>query len=242
MTTISEKADLRPAHLADFLKTARPGHRGSHYITDLKCTGLSLRLKGEKVSFFLRYKGVNKTLGWGHDGEGWYIPSIKVARELADKVKRQIDFGGEPFAEEFLRQHHHAAENNLDLSHDDIIREMRPKVGTWTLQQCIDKAIEDKTAETATKPWRETTVSTLQSTFAKPEFADLLKCPPSTSSVATSNAFAISCSRNMPPPPPRGKLSRISAPFCLIASPSTEDNLAWIASSLGGGFSLLGER
>ena len=109
MTTISEKADLRPMHLANFLKAARPGHKGSHYITDLKCTGLSLRLKGEKVSFFLRYKGVNKTLGWGHEGEGWYIPSIKTARELADKVKRQIDFGGASFAEEFLRQHHHAS-------------------------------------------------------------------------------------------------------------------------------------
>ncbi|ANV24599.1 hypothetical protein [Agrobacterium pusense] len=177
MSTISEKADLRPSHLADFLKAARPRHKGNHYITDLKCTGLSLRLKGEKVSFFLRYKGINKTLGWAHAGEGWYIPSIKAGRELADKVKRQIDFGGEPFAEEFLRQHHHATENNLDLSHDDIVREMRPKVGTWTLQQCIEKAIEDRTADTATKPWRETTVSTLKSTFAKPEFADLLDMP-----------------------------------------------------------------
>lgn len=60
MTTISEKADLRPSHLADFLKAARPGHKGSHYITDLKCTGLSLRLKGEKVAFFLRYKGISR--------------------------------------------------------------------------------------------------------------------------------------------------------------------------------------
>lgn len=177
MSIISEKADLRPSHLADFLKAARPGHKGNHYITDLKCTGLSLRLKGEKVSFFLRYKGINKTLGWAHAGEGWHIPSIKAGRDLADKVKRQIDFGGEPFAEEFLRQHHHATENNLDLSHDDIVREMRPKVGTWTLKQCIEKAIEDKTADTATKPWRETTVSTLKSTFAKPEFASLLDMP-----------------------------------------------------------------
>lgn len=177
MTTNSEKADLRPTHLADFLKTARPGHKGSHYITDLKCAGLSLRLKGEKVSFFLRYKGINKTLGWGHAGEAWHIPSIKAARELADKVKRQIDFGGEPYAEEFLRQHHHAIENNLALSHDDIVREMRPKTGTWTLRQCIEKTIEDKTADTATKAWRKTTVSTLNSTFAKPEFADLLEIP-----------------------------------------------------------------
>ena len=177
MATISEKADLRPSHLADFLKAARPGHKGNHYITDLKCSGLSLRLKGEKVSFFLRYKGVNKTLGWGHDGEGWYIPSIKAARELAGKVKRQIDFGGEPFAEEFLRQHHHAVENKLELSHDDIVREMRPRAGTWTLKRCIEKTIGDKTADTAAKPWRETTVSTLKSTFAKPEFADLLDMP-----------------------------------------------------------------
>ncbi|OLP58117.1 hypothetical protein BJF93_05655 [Xaviernesmea oryzae] len=177
MTTISDKADLRPSHLTDFLKAACPGHRGSHYITDLKCTGLSLRLKGEKVAFFLRYKGISKTLGWAHEGEAWYIPSIKAARELADKVKRQIDFGGEPYAEEFLRQHHHVVENKLDLTHDDIVREMRPKVGTWTLQQCIDKTIEDKTADTATKPWRAPTVSTLRSTFAKPEFADLLDMP-----------------------------------------------------------------
>ncbi|MDP9837689.1 integrase [Neorhizobium huautlense] len=177
MTTISEKADLRPSHLSDFLKAARPGHKGSHYITDLKCTGLSLRLKGEKVAFFLRYKGISKTLGWAHEGEGWYIPSIKAARELADKVKRQIDFGGEPYAEEFLRQHHHVVENNLNLSHDDIIREMRPKSGTWTLQRCIEKTIEDKTDSKATKPWRDTTVSTLKSTFSKPEFADLLNMP-----------------------------------------------------------------
>lgn len=177
MTTISDKADLRPSHLADFLKTARPGHKGNHYITDLKCPGLSLRLKGEKVAFFLRYKGINKTLGWAHKGEGWYISSIKAARELADKVKRQIDFGGEPYAEEFLRQHHHVVENKLDLTHDDIVREMRPKIGTWTLQQCIDKTIEDKTADTAAKPWRETTVSTLKSTFSKLEFADLLNMP-----------------------------------------------------------------
>lgn len=177
MTTISEKTELRPAHLADFLKSARPGHKGSHYITDLKCTGLSLRLKGEKVSFFLRYKGVNKTLGWGHEGEAWHIPSIKAARELSDKVKRQIDFGGEPYAEEFLRQYHHAVENKLDLSHDDIVREMRPRAGTWTLQRCMERTIEDKTADTATKPWRDTTVTTLKSTFAKPEFADLLEMP-----------------------------------------------------------------
>ncbi|MBB2678941.1 UNVERIFIED_ORG: hypothetical protein GGI61_002501 [Rhizobium esperanzae] len=174
MTTKSDKADLRPAHLTDFLKAARPGHKGSHYITDLKCIGLSLRLKGEKVSFFLRYKGVNKTLGWGHDGEAWHIPSIKAARELADKVKRQIDFGGETYAEEFLRQHHHSVENNLDLSHDDIVREMRPKVGTWTLRQCIERAITDKTADDASDPWRESTVSTLKSTFAKSEFTELL--------------------------------------------------------------------
>ncbi|UWM76067.1 hypothetical protein N1937_02110 [Rhizobium sp. WSM4643] len=177
MTTKSDKADLRPTQLTDFLKAARPGHKGSHYITDLKCTGLSLRLKGEKVSFFLRYKGVNKTLGWGHEGEAWYIPSIKAARELADKVKRQIDFGGETYAEEFLRQYHHAVENKLDLSHDDIVREMRPRAGTWTLQRCMERTIEDKTAHTATKPWRETTVTTLKSTFAKPEFADLLEMP-----------------------------------------------------------------
>lgn len=177
MATISDKADLRHSHLADFLKKASPGHKGSHYITDLKCTGLSLRLKNEKVAFFLRYKGINKTLGWAHEGEAWYIPSIKAARELAEKVKRQIDFGGDAHADEFLRQHHHAVENNLGLSHDDIIREMRPRAGTWTLRRCIEQTIEDKTAKSAAKPWRGPTVSTLKSTFAKPEFKDLLEMP-----------------------------------------------------------------
>jgi integrase len=170
----SEKVDLRPHHLNQLLKVAGTAAGGNQIYSDAGCRGLSVRLRGQKISWVLRYDGATYTLGWTWEGEPWHIANVKSARELAASVKAQHDFGGRPHAEEYIRLWHDNRKNELGQTHEQIVRQMRPKTNSWTLRECIAKTIADKTDPKVKKPWSDAYVGDIERTFAKEAFKTLL--------------------------------------------------------------------
>ncbi len=136
-----------------------------HEWLDQSNKGLTLRLRGKKVVWICKTNSVAKLIGVAFPRDDpWKMTAPTKAREVHAHVKAILK--DDPTKIDSFLAAFHATKDVRQA-----IEAMKPKPTTWSLMQCVEQYIEDKTAENAEKPIKPKTVKDVRLTFNRPEFA-----------------------------------------------------------------------
>lgn len=148
---------------------------------DLKVTGLVLRLRGGRLSWIVKHRGQSVTLG-----AAWPLTDRRViksagdARKIAVEIKSVVDLDARQ-VESWLSAYFGSGRDSKVA-----VDVMRPYADTWSLQECIDQTIKDKTSKRARESdlISEATEKDIRTTFNRPCWTDALAEPAALLTVA----------------------------------------------------------
>ncbi|ARQ56941.1 integrase family protein [Rhizobium sp. Kim5] len=164
-------------HIDEAERMAKAGMPTGHVeiYADDATSGLQLRVQGKRAFWVLKYGPATKTLGYvfAEKAPHRLITAVSEARELAAEAKKVLDDDPRKF-ESFLSTYYAIQERDPEQAR----KEARGQVNTWTLRQCIEYVIEDRTLPGAKEPLKNP--YEYQLTLKRPELQTLLDQPVAT--------------------------------------------------------------
>lgn len=140
---------------------------------DDSVSGLQLRVQGQRAFWALKYGSSTKNIGDVHSPKPTTreVPSITEARELAGSCKKVLDSVPD-LLDAILNRYFEEPVGQRNF--EDARTGIRRKATTWTLQQCFDFVIEDRTKEKAAEPIGELYADELRLSLRRPQMKDVL--------------------------------------------------------------------
>ncbi|MCO5152842.1 MULTISPECIES: hypothetical protein [unclassified Shinella] len=179
MTTI--RAILDDEHIRAAAQRAADPTPNKALVTyaDDRITGLQIRCQGKQAFWSLRYGKWTKVLGYVFPDAKRHVPSIGEARELAKATKEILD-DDEQLLDPFFAKYYSIRET-YGKKRIEAIRaarkEMRSKATTWSLRQCFEFVIEDRTRAGALKPIKKGYKEELELCVRRPQMKPLMDRP-----------------------------------------------------------------
>lgn len=138
--------------------------------------GLQLRVQGQRAFWTLKYGKSTKNVGEVYSPKPMTreVPSITEARELAGSCKKVLDSVPDLF-DPILNRYFEEPVGQRNF--EDARTGIRRKATTWSLQQCFDFVIEDRTKEKAVEPVGELYADELRLSLRRPQMKDVLTKP-----------------------------------------------------------------
>lgn len=148
------------------------GEPAGYTLTDRSHKGLALRLKGGTVSWLVKTSTWTKLVGYAYPtSHAWALKGVAEAREIAGHVQALKRNGEDGLVDAYL-----AARHTLK-DHDAAVSSLRPNATTWTLRECVEMTVRERTAKNASRPLKPRSVEDWNNTFGKPELSGLMDTP-----------------------------------------------------------------
>ncbi|MGO7115612.1 hypothetical protein ACCS79_03770 [Rhizobium johnstonii] len=171
---------------------SRPFDDGDRIYSDPDARGLELRVQGEKAAWVARYAKKTVTIGYAAikdvkqaRSEPRMLTSVAEATQLNGTLRGLIDKDLaliKPFLSSYYAAPDPYDRNLWDAAAAAEAHLAREKIegehdNAWTLQECLDTFILDRTAKGANEPLKKNSVDVFLTTFRRPEFAEALTQP-----------------------------------------------------------------
>lgn len=179
MTTI--RAILDEEHIKAAAQRAADTTANKPLVTyaDDRMTGLQIRCQGKQAFWSLRYGKWTKVLGYVFPDLKRHVTSIGEARELAKAAKEILD-DDEQMLDPFLSKYYSIRESYGKKRTEAIKvarKEMRTKAKTWSLRECFEFVIEDRTRAGALRPIKKGYKQELELCMRRPQMKALIDRP-----------------------------------------------------------------
>ncbi len=160
----------------EFAKNGTPDGK-TFTFSDKGQIGFRLSVQGDKASYLFKTKTATKTLGRAHPADDFQFVTLRQARELFQEVNRLMKSGLTAEAAALIKCYHSQSTKSIARA----IKDSRPlpaeEPKTWTLRECFDHMIADKSATTQKKPMSDNHRRDLEVTRDRSEFAKLMSKP-----------------------------------------------------------------
>lgn len=141
-------------------------------LTDKGHKGLALRVSGGQATWMVKTSSYTKVLGYAYPpSHAWAVRGVVEPKEIAGHVQALMRNGEGHLVDAYL-----AARHTLK-DHAKAVASLRPNATTWTLRECVDMTVKQRTAKNASKPLKPRSVEDWNNTFGKPELAVLINTP-----------------------------------------------------------------
>ncbi|WP_155275921.1 hypothetical protein [Agrobacterium tumefaciens] len=178
MASKTTRVKIAKAHITDAAKKAEAGMPTGviEIFADDAVAGLQLRVQGQRAFWTLKYGTSTKNVGEVYSPKPMTreVPSITEARELAGSCKKVLDSVPDLF-DSILNRYFEEPVGQRNF--EDARTGIRRKATTWTLQQCFDYVIEDRTKEKAPEPIGDLYADELRLSLRRPQMKDVLTKP-----------------------------------------------------------------
>jgi len=178
MASKTTRVKIAKAHITDAAKKAEAGMPTGviEIYADDAVAGLQLRIQGQRAFWTLKYGTSTKNVGEVYSPKPMTreVPSITEARELAGSCKKVLDSVPDLF-DSILNRYYEEPVGQRNF--EDARTGIRRKATTWTLQQCFDFVIEDRTKEKAVEPIGDLYADELGLSLRRPQMKDVLTKP-----------------------------------------------------------------
>ncbi len=175
-----------------FVALAKKGGAKSQMVSGSGDTkNLSLRVRGNTVTWFFRYKSRTTAIGYPYDYSDMKIDSVKEAINLVPMLRKEFDGANaddpivsvNKFVNAYFNYKDRLTEgekpeaiNYIDVK-KTITADRIPKQATWTLAECIEQMLEDRARVTHTNPLSGPSAEDYRRTMKRPECADIMNTP-----------------------------------------------------------------
>jgi hypothetical protein len=175
MASKTTRVKIAKAHITDAAKKAEAGMPTGviEIFADDAVAGLQLRVQGQRAFWTLKYGTSTKNVGEVYSPKPMTreVPSITEARELAGSCKKVLDSVPDLF-DSILNRYFEEPVGQRNF--EDARTGIRRKAMTWTLQQCFDYVITDRTREKAPEPIGDLYADELRLSLRRPQMKDVL--------------------------------------------------------------------
>ncbi len=141
--------------------------------TDKSQKGLTLRLRGHKLTWVLKTQSTSYVIGVAYPkDDAAELTAPAKARDLAGKVKTLVAEGADK-----ERVNAYLAAFYVHKDHGKAMASLLSKAKTWTLAECVNAFVAGRTGENAADPIKPSYEKEIRVTFARPEFDDIRDKP-----------------------------------------------------------------
>lgn len=174
MGSKTTRVKIAKAHITDAAKKAEAGMPTGEMEIYADDAGLQLRIQGQRAFWALKYGTSTKNIGEVYSPKPMTreVPSITEARDLAGSCKKVLDSAPDLFDPILTRYFEDpVGQRDFEVARTGI----RRKATTWTLQECFQFVIDDRTKEGATEPVGELYADELRLSLRRPQMKNVLK-------------------------------------------------------------------
>ena len=172
MKPTTVRVQIAAEHIKEAAALAEAGMPPNQVLifSDTKTTGLQLRVQGKKAAWAVKYYDWTKYIGFAYPTDDRHIPSVSVAREVTAAAK-EVLLDNDKMLEPFLVKYH--AVKDVKKAR----KEMQAAVTTWTLRECFEFVVKDRTRPGTQRPIGGNYKAELELTLRRKSMQKVLDIP-----------------------------------------------------------------